>query len=86
MVVALHNMVEPGCAWWTRIVALVFYLISAIWSVGFGYGFFGSIAVDLGIVFLTLMRVVGQGGGPSGPARGLERPTPGHLASTFEER
>lgn len=47
MVVALHNMVEPGCAWWTRIVALVFYLISAIWSVGFGYGFFGSIAVDL---------------------------------------
>ena len=86
MVVALHNMVEPGRAWWTRIVAFVFYLIFAIWSAGFGYGFFASIAVDLGIVFLTLMRVVGQGGGRSGPARGLEKPTPPRLASIFEER
>ena len=86
MVVALHNMVEPGRAWWTRIVAFVFYLIFAIWSAGFGYGFFASIAVDLGIVFLTLMRVVGRGGGRSGPARGLEKPTPPRLASNFEER
>ncbi len=86
MVVALHNMVEPGRAWWTRIVAFVFSLIFAIWSAGFGYGFFASIAVDLGIVFLTLMRVVGQGGGRSGPARGLEKPTPPRLASIFEER
>jgi hypothetical protein len=86
MVVALHNMVEPGRAWWTRIVAFVFYLIFAIWSAGFGYGFFASIAVDLGIVFLTLMRVVGRGGGRSGPARGLEKPTPPRLASIFEER
>lgn len=86
MVVALHNMVEPGRAWWTRIVAFVFYLIFAIWSAGFGYGFFASIAVDLGIVFLTLMRVVGQGGGRSGPARGLEKPTPPRLANIFEER
>lgn len=251
MVVALHHMVEPGRAWWTRIVAFVFYLIFAIWSVGFGYGFFwkelsgqeftsrqivsvtgdmasaverasaaataaetatleasqtararandlralhaeaftarltqlahevgadparpgspdpsrggdpgycwdvvlnekliapaakvdavedvtlppfeflegpkatraaffgliawlasavgidiagdeqfvfddkaflalfASIAVDLGIVFLTLMRVAGQGGGRSRPARGLERPTPPRLASIFEER
>lgn len=86
MVVALHNMVEPGRAWWTRIVAFVFYLIFAIWSAGFGYGFFASIAVDLGIVFLTLMRVVGQGDGRSGPARGLEKPTPPRLASIFEER
>ena len=86
MVVALHNMVEPGRAWWTRIVAFVFYPIFAIWSAGFGYGFFASIAVDLGIVFLTLMRVVGQGGGRSGPARGLEKPTPPRLASIFEER
>ncbi len=86
MVVALHNMVEPGRAWWTRIVAFVFYLIFAIWSAGFGYGFFASIAVDLGIVFLTRMRVVGQGGGRSGPARGLEKPTPPRLASIFEER
>ena len=86
MVVALHNMVEPGRAWWTRIVAFVFYLIFAIRSAGFGYGFFASIAVDLGIVFLTRMRVVGQGGGRSGPARGLEKPTPPRLASIFEER
>ena len=86
MVVALHNMVEPGRAWWTRIVAFVFYLIFAISSAGFGYGFFASIAVDLGIVFLTLMRVVGRGGGRSGPARGPEKPTPPRLASIFEER
>jgi hypothetical protein len=86
MVVALHNMVEPGRAWWTRSVAFVFCLIFAIWNAGFGYGFFASIAVDLGIVFLTLLRVVGQGGGRSGPARGLEKPTPPRLASIFEER
>lgn len=48
---------------------------------------FASIAVDLGIVFLTLMRVAGQGGGrPSRPARGLEKPTPPRLASIFDER
>jgi hypothetical protein len=48
---------------------------------------FASIAVDLGIVFLTLMRVAGQGGGrPSRRARGLEKPTPPQLASIFEER
>lgn len=40
MVVALHNMVVSGRAWWVRIVAFVFYPVFAIWSVGFGYGFF----------------------------------------------
>jgi hypothetical protein len=40
MIVALHNMVEPGRAWWLRFIAFVFYLVFAIWTVGFGYGFF----------------------------------------------
>ena len=40
MVVALHHLVAPGGHWWTRIVAFVFYLVFAIWTVGFGYGFF----------------------------------------------
>ena len=40
MVVALHHLIEPGGHWWTRIVAFVFYLVFAIWTVGFGYGFF----------------------------------------------
>ena len=64
----------------------MFDVIFAILSVGFGYGFFALIAVDLGIDFLTVMRVAGQGGGRSRPARGLEKPTPPRLASRFEER
>ena len=40
MVVALHNLVERGRAWWVRLVSFVFYLLFAVWSVGFGYGFF----------------------------------------------
>ena len=40
MVVALHNLLEPGRAWWVRIAAFVFYLLFAVWTVGFGYGFF----------------------------------------------
>jgi hypothetical protein len=86
MIAALHNMVEPGRAWWTRIVAFLVDVIFAILSVCFGYGCFALIAVDLGIVFLTVMQVAGQGGGRSRPARGLEKPTPPRLASSFEER
>lgn len=40
MIVALHNLLEPGRAWWVRIAAFVFYLLFAVWTVGFGYGFF----------------------------------------------
>jgi hypothetical protein len=40
MVVALHNMVEPERRWWVRLAAFVFYLLFAVWTVGFGYGFF----------------------------------------------
>lgn len=40
MVVALHNLLEPGRAWWVRLTAFVFYLLFAVWTVGFGYGFF----------------------------------------------
>ncbi|MEQ1781780.1 MAG: hypothetical protein ABMA14_10495 [Hyphomonadaceae bacterium] len=47
---------------------------------------FASLAVDLGIVFLTLTRVAGQGGGPSSrPAKGLEQPKPPRLASIFRD-
>ena len=37
MGVALHNIIEPGRAWWTRIAVFVLYLVFAIWSVGFGF-------------------------------------------------
>ncbi len=40
MVVALHKVVAAGEAWWVRPIAFVFYLFFAVWSVGFGYGFF----------------------------------------------
>jgi len=39
MVVALHHVVA-GQAWWIRGVSFVFYLLFAVWTVGFGYGFF----------------------------------------------
>lgn len=48
---------------------------------------FASIAVDLGIVFLTLIRVAGQDGGRRARTqRGNEKPTPPRLASIFEDR
>lgn len=44
MVVALYHVVAPREHWWTgvwvRLVAFVFYLLFAVWSVGFGFGFF----------------------------------------------
>jgi len=39
MVVALHQVVA-GEAWWLRGISFVFYLLFAVWTVGFGYGFF----------------------------------------------
>lgn len=47
---------------------------------------FASLAVDLGIVFLTLLRVAGQGGDTSGrnSARGLGRPTPPRLSGILD--
>lgn len=40
MVVALHHLVAPGTPLAARLMSFVFYLIFAVWSVGFGYGFF----------------------------------------------
>lgn len=40
MVVALHVVVDWREGFFRRLVALVFYLFFALWSVGFGYGFF----------------------------------------------
>jgi hypothetical protein len=40
MIVALHNAFAPGRQWAVRMLSGVFYLFFAIWSVGFGYGFF----------------------------------------------
>jgi hypothetical protein len=40
MVVALHHLVSPKTSWWLKPAALIFYLVFAVWSVGFGYGFF----------------------------------------------
>jgi len=40
MVVALHHVVAPETPLLTRILSFGFYLVFAVWSVGFGYGFF----------------------------------------------
>lgn len=40
MMVALHHVVGGEARWWVRGVSLVFYLLFAVWTVGFGYGFF----------------------------------------------
>lgn len=40
MVVALHHLVAPETRLVARLMSFVFYLIFAVWSVGFGYGFF----------------------------------------------
>ncbi|MEZ6028551.1 MAG: hypothetical protein R3C46_02275 [Hyphomonadaceae bacterium] len=40
MVVALHHVVAPGTRWPVRALSFAFYLVFALWSVGFGYGFF----------------------------------------------
>ncbi|MBI1338961.1 hypothetical protein GC169_01955 [bacterium] len=39
MVVALHNAFFAA-RWWIRPISFVVYLFFAVWSVGFGYGFF----------------------------------------------
>ena len=39
MMVALHHLVAGG-SWWIRLISFLFYLLFAIWTVGFGYGFF----------------------------------------------
>ena len=51
------------------------------------FGLIGWLAVDLGIVFLTLMRVAGQGGSSGGgtSARGLGRPTPPRLSGILDD-
>jgi hypothetical protein len=40
MVVALHHVVAGETRWWMRGVAFLAYLFFAVWTVGFGYGFF----------------------------------------------
>lgn len=40
MVVALHHVVAGETSWWVRGVSFLFYLLFAVWTVGFGYGFF----------------------------------------------
>jgi hypothetical protein len=40
MVVALHQVVAGSTRWWVRGVAFIAYLFFAVWTIGFGYGFF----------------------------------------------
>lgn len=40
MVVALHNAVDFHTPWPLRLMSFAFYLFFAVWTVGFGYGFF----------------------------------------------
>jgi hypothetical protein len=39
MMVALHHLVA-GERWWLKLISFLFYLLFAVWTVGFGYGFF----------------------------------------------
>ncbi len=40
MVVALHHVVAGETNWWVRGLSFLFYLLFAVWTIGFGYGFF----------------------------------------------
>ena len=40
MVVALHQVVGGATSWWVRGIAFIAYLFLAVWTIGFGYGFF----------------------------------------------
>jgi hypothetical protein len=40
MVVALHHVVGGEARWWVRGMSFLAYLFFAVWTVGFGYGFF----------------------------------------------
>jgi hypothetical protein len=39
MMVALHHLVA-GETWWLKLISFLFYVFFAVWTVGFGYGFF----------------------------------------------
>jgi hypothetical protein len=40
MVVALHHVIAGEARWWVRGLSFLAYLFFAVWTVGFGYGFF----------------------------------------------
>ncbi|MEO1406514.1 MAG: hypothetical protein AAFV54_08485 [Pseudomonadota bacterium] len=64
MYVTLREMIAPyhlNGLWpaiWKRLVALPLYLILAVWSVGFGYGFWLSIIAGQGVTDTELTRSV----------------------------
>jgi hypothetical protein len=40
MVVALHHVISGETRWWVRGISFLAYLFFAVWTIGFGYGFF----------------------------------------------
>ncbi|MEO0882849.1 MAG: nucleotide exchange factor GrpE [Pseudomonadota bacterium] len=64
MYVTLREMIAPyhlNGIWpaiWKRLVALPLYLLLAVWSIGFGYGFWWSIIAGQGVTDTELTRSV----------------------------
>jgi hypothetical protein len=60
MIVALHQVVAGQGQWWVRGLSFVFYLLFAIWSVGFGYGFFWKELAGQEFTERQFERVIGD--------------------------
>lgn len=64
MYVALREMIAPynvtglWSAFWKRAVAFILYAVLALWSVGFGYGFWWSLVAGQSATEATLQRTV----------------------------
>ncbi|MEO1476863.1 MAG: hypothetical protein AAFS13_10830, partial [Pseudomonadota bacterium] len=64
MYVTLRELIAPyylNGLWpaiWKRLVALPLYLLLAVWSIGFGYGFWWSIIAGQGVTDTELTRSV----------------------------
>lgn len=60
MIVALHQVVAGQGQWWVRGLSFVFYLLFAVWSVGFGYGFFWKELAGQEFTERQFERVIGD--------------------------
>lgn len=76
---ALQSVVETGRAWWTCIVACLFYIVFAIWSVSFGCGFF--LKELAGQEFVRRQFVSVTGGMASAVERATAAATPAETAT-----
>ena len=76
---ALQSVAAPARAWWTRIVACLFHLVFAIWSVSFGGGFF--LKEPICHTFVRRQFVSVTGGMASAVERATAAATPAETAT-----